>query len=132
MEWQDIQKFHLNPPPHMSYFPRKPEIRRIYYEHKAQIQCMSEYLLIKNFDTSEKIAQGWVISQNDYPYDLAPGILHLILWIHPSIQMTDKQIYICIETYMYQHNYKDYIYYRNNTIVRSIHDIDHFQIFVKI
>jgi hypothetical protein len=77
-----------------------------------------------------KFSEGdrWVLTENEFPYDLTPDIKHMILWIHPdTLMMNDDDVESILESL---EGYKGYCFFRNKPNVRSVMSIDHYQVFL--
>ena len=131
MEWDYVQRFHMNPPPSAADLPRNKNVDIKYQEHKKQVKSIKEHIISTYFD-SESVERGWVIVNNEFPYDLNPNIQHLLIWIYPGKDFSDESIIGIIEDYMKNNGHSEYIYFRNILAIRSVLEIDHYHIFVKI
>lgn len=131
MEWDYIKQFHLNPPPTAVYLPRNKEVEVRYQQHKKEFKSIKDYILNTHFD-SNSIDQGWVIVDNEFPYDCQSNIRHFLIWIYPGKELSDQQIIGIIQEYMNNNGHSEYAYFRNVPAIRSVLEIDHFHIFVKL
>jgi len=136
MNWEYIKQFHLNPPQRREQMPRTSEIDQAYDHHKEEIlengETIGQFILKTIFDTPEKAKQGWQLTLNNYPCNLTEDIDHLLLWIHPSQVLTEREAKDIIEKLLsYRDKYTEWIYYQNLPNVRSIQGVDHYHIFAR-
>ena len=68
-----------------------------------------------------------ILLLNKFPYDLEPNILHYILW--SKTKLNNSQIKTILDEKLKSFNY---IYFENLKKNKSIKDIFHIQVFVKI
>lgn len=70
--------------------------------------------------------------KNIFPYDLEKNILHLVLWISTDIIINvEKIIKLELKNKMNKEN-NTFLFFENPKQFRSIDDIKHFQVFVKL
>lgn len=101
-----------------------------YYIHK--------FLLKKNnINISDYISNKYLknkkyyLVKNTFPYHLEKNILHLVLWIN-DFKITDiKQLIKKELEKKYKKEY-EFLFFENPKHLRSINDIKHFQVFVKL
>jgi hypothetical protein len=76
--------------------------------------------------------QDLVITRNKYPYNLAPGIIHLVLWVNPlgpkvgQIGLPEIHQYLAGKIEGAQ-----YILFKNEKAHQSVRSITHYQLFMK-
>ena len=130
--WNDIIKYHKNPPLNQTSFPRHPYIQKKYDTNKAN-GCNDnlEHRIFSNWDIFYKM------TLNDYPYYITPDIEHKVLWFNPKFTqnneierlVTNDNIIDVILKMEEQGN--EYIFYRNHKFNSSVPNIIHYQVFVK-
>ena len=131
MNWEQLCRFHLNPP--KIQISRTSEDAYKYYVYKKELkESIDEDIIRTYFEDQNTIKQGWTIVDNLFPYDLPPDVKHLIIWIHPSATLLDNEIYRRIEYSMKKHGYDDFIYFENRKNSRSVEKVKHFHILVRI
>lgn len=130
MNWETVKQFHLNPP--TVQLPREDSVVERYKENMSIIKkthTIPEYLMIKYFSSGKKV----VLTSNDYPYYTTPNIVHYLLWIHPSIHINSGSISELIsDNIPLSLDYKEYIYFENHGNNKSILDIRHYHVFIRI
>lgn len=135
INWNYVKSFHMNPPLSINEFQRSEEIEKKYQQHKTFLNSkgikLEDYILSTYFKDISTIEKGWVIVPNNFPYNLDKEIEHLLIWIHPKKSFTESEIIKHIEKYMKENNYQDYVYFTHYKNIRSVHEINHYHIFVK-
>ena len=130
MNWETVKRFHLNPP--LIQLPREDTVVKRYKENMSVIKMthtIPEYLMKKYFSTDNKI----ILTANDYPYFTTSNILHYLLWIHPSLHIENSIIRELIkERIPTSLNCEEFIYFENIGNNKSVLDIRHFHVFIKI
>ena len=130
MSWDIVKRFHMNPP--TVQLPREESVINRYRENISIIKMtytIPEYLMEKLFSTGNKI----VLAVNDYPYFTTSNVLHYLLWIHPNMHIEDSNINELICTKIPSSlDYQEFIYFENLGNNKSILDIRHFHVFIKI
>lgn len=130
MNWETVKKFHLNPP--SIQLPREDTVVKRYKDNMTVIKMthtISEYLMKKYFSSRNKI----VLTANDYPYFTTTNILHYLLWIHPSLHIENSIIRELIKDRIPTSlNCQEFIYFENIGTNKSIQDIRHFHVFIKV
>ena len=101
-----------------------------YYIHK--------FLLKKNnINISDYISNKYLknkkyyLVKNTFPYHLEKNILHLVLWIN-DFKITDIKQLIKKELEKKYKKVYEFLFFENPKHLRSINDIKHFHIFVKL
>lgn len=125
--WDFIKQFHNNPP--SINIKRKKEIEEKYVLHKKKLKDkninIEDYLDNLLFKNNFK----YIITKNDFPYNLENNIEHKLLWINPNYinLFNDKLINEIINMRM---RGKTYVYFENIDNNKSIKSIRHYHIFV--
>jgi len=136
INWSYISQFHLNPPKSSNCLHRSIETQNAYDLHKQYLESInitiSEYILSRYFISEDIIQQGWIIVRNDFPLNLEPNIIQLLLWIYPNKSFCDNEIYEIIHDYINNNLFRtlDWIYFRNIPKFRSVPEIEHYHIFI--
>lgn len=78
-------------------------------------------------DFEEKIKnkitdKGYIITENDYPYNVSSDVLHYIIWCNKN----PSEIKKILDT-----KYRKYVFFRNLYKYKSIKRIEHYHIFIK-
>jgi len=126
--WDFIKQFHNNSP--LINIKRKKEIEEKYLLHKKKLKekniNIEDYLNNLLFKNDFK----YVITNNDFPYNIEEDVQHKILWINPKYNdlFDDKLINKIITMRMKD---KNYIYFENIETNKSIKTIKHYHIFIK-
>ena len=73
------------------------------------------------------------LHRNKYPYNLASGIYHYVLWVHYNFEKecNDKIIKDYLDKFLKKSKYNDYIYFENHKDCKSILNVKHYQVFFK-
>lgn len=125
--WDFIKQFHNKSP--LINIKRKKEIEEKYLIHKNKLKDkninIEDYLDNLLFKNDFK----YIITENDFPYNLKNGIEHKLLWINPNYNnlFNDKLINKIISMLMIG---KTYIYFENIDNNKSIKSIKHYHIFI--
>lgn len=151
MNWNNIKKFHLHPPNQV--IERKLEILNKYNDLCSKLKLldidMHNYLLDILFNNSD--SSEYVIRENDFPYHLNDNIKHYVIWFNPlhkkynkyKININNKSNLILeviknshiLDILLKQKSkfiYDNVCYFENNNSNRSVKNIKHVQLFIKI
>jgi hypothetical protein len=136
INWNYISQFHLNPPLKYEYMCRSAETQEEYEKHKKYLSLsnisIKDYILSKYFTTFHIIQQGWTIVCNNFPLNLESDVMQLLLWIHPNKLFSETDVITIINAWMCDHEYKEYIFYKNIPALRSVPALEHYHIFVHL
>lgn len=123
--WKDIVRCHLvGPMP--DTFTRHPNVELSYKRHRQEHQQLGPYIMRKYLRDHLR----WTISDNAFPYHLDRNISHKILWINPAASLTAEEVKSIIHRYMQTMPYRDYIYFQNPMVAKSIPEIPHYHILI--
>lgn len=86
---------------------------------------LSEY--IYNKLTSDYSNFTYIITCNKFPYNLTDDILHLTVWIQPDEEVDCESVCRYISQYI-----SEFIVIVNDYHSKSIKNIDHYQLFIKL
>ena len=98
---------------------RKENIQKSYELYKSNN-------LLKNFKMNIKkniTKNGYIITENDFPYNLNNNVKHYIIWTNYDIFKIKKIL---------NKRFNNYIFFRNLIENKSIKDIEHYHIFIEI
>ena len=98
---------------------RKENIQKSYELYKSNN-------LLKNFKMNIKkniTKYGYIITENDFPYNLNNNVKHYIIWTNYDIFKIKKIL---------NKRFINYIFFRNLIENKSIKDIEHYHIFIEI
>ena len=144
MYWEDLAKA-VNFKENKLKFERKPEVQLKYdtFLEKMRRENKSIYQhVLKNemkIDSAMSIGEEnkFTICQNKYPYDFGTH-RHFLLWIHPDCdEVTNGEIFDEKRCYkkiaLLAKTHRDilgdkFIIFRNATINKSVHTIEHFHV----
>lgn len=97
-----------------------------------------KFLLKKNnINLSDYISNKYLknkkynLVKNAFPYNLEKNILHLVLWIN-DLNITNIKQIIKKELEIKYKKEHEFLFFENPKHLRSINDIKHFHIFVKL
>lgn len=130
LTWSYLQKFNCTNPPN-EVLPRTKEIQRNYDSFckflKEKNIKVSDHI-IKTLDlTNKKI----VFTDNTFPYNCEPNVVHKLLWIYKESIEIDNVQQIIEKKILELFNLKlEFIFYENKTCNKSIKDITHYHVFV--
>lgn len=125
--WDFIKQFHKKSP--LINIKRKKQMEEKYILHKKNLKDkninIEDYLQNSLFKNNFK----YILTENDFPYNLKNGIEHKLLWINPNYNnlFNDELITKIISMRM---RGKTYIYFENNDNNKSIKSIKHYHIFI--
>lgn len=130
MNWSLIKSFHKNPP--TIQLPRETKVIERYQRTMKLIKknkTIPEYLFDKYFSNGETI----VFVKNDFPYFTTSNIIHCLLWINPSFKILDTCIKEVINSKIPSSiKLQEFIYFENHGNNKSIQEIRHFHVFIKL
>ena len=98
---------------------RKDNIQKSYELYKSNNS-------LKNFKMNIKKnikKNGYIITENDFPYNLNNNVKHYIIWTNNDIFKIKKIL---------NKRFNNYIFFRNLIENKSIKDIEHYHIFIEI
>ena len=130
MDWSSIQKFHLNPP--TISLPRQKCVLQEYETNMKKIKqetTIVDYLFKKYLSGTQQL----VLVPNEYPYYCQDGIIHYLLWVHPSFKVYNNEQIKCIisfRLYDLKIKYQNFIFFENNLNNKSIPEIKHYHVFI--
>jgi hypothetical protein len=128
MNWLKLTNFHLRPPT-ANTFARKPNDQLKYDQHRYTLKQnqvpIEEYINKKYLKSRFK----WAITDNNFPYDVEPGVKHKILWISNLASLDSGKIHNIIDRYA-KNNQSDYVYFENKNNSKSIPEVRHFHLFL--
>lgn len=129
LTWQDLEKFHKTLVNDRIVY----RTNQVIYDYSSNLKNLSrllsydEYLSKKLFLDSTELYQ---YLPNKYPYNLAPGIKHMVLWINPILHSFDPNDFDLVEKIIdIIGKNKKFLFYRNGIATSSINDIIHYQVF---
>ena len=97
-----------------------------YLVHKFLLK--KENIKLHNYITNKYLKnKKYSLVKNDFPYNLEKNILHLVLWINDG-EIIDIEEVIKKEL---KNNY-EFLYFENPVNLRSVLEIKHLQVFIKL
>lgn len=128
-KWKHLQEYKKDPHK-FATIPRKNDVN---YEHQKLTEIPSSIRsenLIKElkFDKDNLFA----LVDNSYPYDIEPGIRHMVLFINPKYAdkfANPKIIEYLVSSNAWKMGYTDYLYFENPPERRSVPEIIHYHVF---
>ncbi len=142
VSWEQLVQYaHLQRVPRIT-FTRKPQVMSAYRAQNDELRRMGMTIERKIVEENPGL-EDWIVFQaNKFPYDLQPGIVHLLAWLPPKLDDTRSQH--CIDRYV-----SDILEYRLRTMVvpedsvnfvvfenpiehRSVKGLRHLHIFHKV
>lgn len=143
LTWDYLLNFDCNPPTVM--FSRTQETLDEYSKFKDKLieanKTLPEHIVDKYFTSDDT---KFAIVPNDFPYTSAEGIQHVLIWFNPndtelnsllpkSFNHESNKAYV--ESLLYKderYNGKEFVMWENLASNKSIQEIRHIQIFVKM
>jgi hypothetical protein len=124
MDWEQITTGSYN-----KRYPRKVDDEIEYQWHKQvaneMIGSIEEYVKSLYVDPLEP----YIFIENRFGYDLAPGIKHYLLWVHPKYNISDAHAEMIIRKRFPTQK----IHYHVNPVqFRSIMGVGHYHVFIEI
>lgn len=121
LTWSQLKLFHKNPPT-FSLF------RKGHVQSKYDSYLKSNHRLKIFTDNSL-----YKLQYNDFPYAVAEGIDHMVLWLNPDVfpASLDKS-YDLVDAILKKELNCEYIFFQNIPGNSSIPYIPHFQVFTKV
>lgn len=137
--WADLFQYHKQLP--TFNFSRDVNVQKKYNDFKKlHGNNIGNYLISHIFHSNfmKKHKPWFKLIPCDFPYTVADGISHWILWIHPSFPNIkynhddfDKIIQYYLQYYRPLNKYKKYIFFENAVVNRSVLAIRHLHIFFR-
>lgn len=127
--WDDLKKYHLNPPKTWSELKRTKLTQMMYNLHLKIIPSKEENILKNYFNNN----QEFCIAQNKFPYNVEKNIQHYIFLIR-SPNFTQKQVTEKIQEWLKTHPEFEstYVCYKTLPHIRSQFPLEHYQLFFKL
>ena len=123
MDWKTLKTFDFS-----KKIYRKLEVQKKYENEMNKYINYEKYIL--NTYLNNKL---YNLQPNKYPYDLQPNIKHCVLWLNPIINKDilykKKFIEGILKSYIPN---KEFIFYMNNQKNKSIKQVPHYQVFIKM
>ena len=116
-------------------FTRDEKILETYIKFKQNIPDINEYLFNTVFTKNSKNENtNIVFKENDYPYKFPKNIKHYLIWIHPNKNYSRKEVEEFLLNSISENNLQinDYILFKNNLVNKSIEQIEHYHVLLKI
>jgi hypothetical protein len=85
------------------------------------------------FNSNETNVAQYVLRDNDYPYNVTPGIRHMVLFINPKYQdkYTEQDLEAIIVAYKLEKSYQDYLWFEQIPERKSLPTIPHYHVFYR-
>ncbi len=150
INWDYLVSNHRNP-------SQEPTIRTQFVENKYIIfkfllknkfkMTNIEYIRQTIINSEKNKLNRFILTDNAFSYNLEDGIRHLLLWVNPSHKdnkiLYQNQVNLNKCDWLYNHIYNklsqkyslkkyEYVYFENHKNNRSIPEIKHIHIFVKL
>ena len=123
MDWKTLNAFDFS-----KKIYRKPEVQKKYEGEMNKYLNYEKYILNKFLNN-----KLYNLQPNTYPYDLQPNIKHCVLWLNPIINKDilykKKFIEGILKSYIPN---KEFIFYMNSQKNKSIKQIPHYHVFIKM
>lgn len=116
-------------------FTRDEETLKRYNKFKQNISDINEYLFNTLFKKNISNENSDIIfKENDYPYKLPKNIKHYLIWIRPDKKYSWREVNDFLKKCIRNHNLNinDYILFRNNVVNKSIEQIEHYHVLLKV
>lgn len=128
ISWEKIQQYSFDNPP-IQTFKRKEGYQEIYEAYKKGLEVEKitpeQAIINKYFINNNNL---FLITNNEFPYDLEEPLQHLVIWIRPGCESLITREYII----NYLNNItSEYVIFENLQGKKSIPGIQHYQLFVK-
>jgi hypothetical protein len=128
LEWADVKSFDNNPPEKALH--RVPYQNILYGKHKKKLKDAGKTLTqhILEFIFKSHDDEKFVVTLNQFPYNVASDIVHMVVWENPITKCKESEIRKYLDGIVGRDNYS---MFENAEAHRSINDIRHYQLFVK-
>ncbi len=133
--WSELQKYNKNLNVNID-FERNRYVNKLYENFKMEILNVNNYVC-KNIIKDNL----FVLSKNNFPYNIADNIEHNIIWFNPKVfnkrqHIIMNKVYLeqIIKIKLYLKNKvdtTDYIYFMNSSGIQSVNGIYHIHLFTK-
>lgn len=142
LTWEYLLHFDNNPPTFP--FPRDLNVQNQYeiFKNKLLIQkkTISNNIISLYFNDDDI---EYRICDNDFPYKTVPGIKHILIWFNPKNKLNEllpntfndgnhKRYVQYLLNDFDEYKDKEFIMWENLPTNKSVHDIRHIHIFIKM
>jgi hypothetical protein len=116
-------------------FERTPEMNEAYEKYKQNVKDTGETLdesIIRQHFSGNNSQRNIFITNNQFPYDVAVGVDHLVAWGNPNV-VTEQEFCRVGREKVYQQYAEthDIIWFVNPVRWRSVCGIPHAQVFIR-
>lgn len=125
MDWETLKKYDGDPPE--KALPRKVWMNIKYGEYRRKLREEGKSLNSHIVEFLVKKPDRFFITRNKFPYDLAKGIHHLVVWANPVYNVSEEEIRDFIEST----GVADYVLFENEPKHKSIGEVNHYHFFVR-
>lgn len=123
--WDDLKKLDGKTIPPLS---RKKYVNIQYGKYSAKFRksgtTLEKYIMDKILN--DCMDQRIIITPNKFPYDLAPGITHLTIWINPLYAVSPEEV----REYLHEFGLDDFVLLGNLPENKSLKQIEHYHLFI--
>ena len=132
MEWEFLEQFRWGPPASRHQLPRRPEVQAA-YEQFQRTHNMPATIMQEVFVAPATVLRGWTLVPNKFPYAVAPGIEHWVLWLHPRKAWRDVEVLEFMIHWMrvYGFQAQNVIFFRIRPEHQSVKGIPHYHVFLR-
>jgi len=124
--WEFLKQFNNNPPDAPLHRNENIQIKYTLYMEKIKQSLNTTILKLINKCIHDNFSTyKFIITYNDFPYDVDDSILHLVLWVNPKYMSNINEVCEFLKKY-----YPKYIIFKNKTNHQSIPEIEHYQLFI--
>lgn len=128
LAWQDLKQWDLKTTD--VAFGRTPESIRAYTEHKRELSLRK--VSLKEFVQATILGtQPYAISANMFRYNIDLYIRHMVFWMNSGIYISMEQAKKIVSRDL-NADQRDIIIFENSPANKSIPDIPHYQVFIKL
>ncbi len=131
--WDSLQQYHFNAP--IGRLRRSPKIKKRYDGYLKQTEqdgiTIGDVIKQKFFDDPD-YTPFFAMVPNDFPYNVAPGIHHFILWFNPDnkFDLYDDYDYVA-KVLDIRLGPGRYICFMNPEAIQSVPQIKHYHVFFR-
>lgn len=124
MNWDELVKYDQG----SALLKRRPDVQKEYDERLARLNSLG-ISLTDHIVTALLANDDYKFAPNNFPYDLAEGISHDILWIKPSTTLTPAEVEDLIKKEYPRH---DVVHMLNAPGKCSVPGVPHYHVFTRL
>jgi len=135
--WDTLQQYHFNPP--TGKLRRNPYVKKHYNKYQQELQnngfdigTIIKHKFFSNHTENHICSPFYVITPNDFPYDVSKGIHHYLLWFNPDNKYPMYNDYDHVAKILDRHvGSGKYVCFMNPLSIQSVPAVKHYHVFFR-